>query len=72
MDFLILRPLSPETGYHFFGGPGGGQKCVLRGLCSVGFEQGSNWAEMTGRLGPPAVGRPGFGLPTFTFRWTVA
>ena len=25
MDFLILRPLSPKTGYHFFeGGVGGG------------------------------------------------
>ena len=27
MDFLILRPLSPKTGYHFFeGGAGGGSK----------------------------------------------
>ena len=28
MDFLILRPLSPKTGYHFLreGGPGGGVK----------------------------------------------
>ena len=27
MDFLILRPLSPQTGYHFFeGGVGGGVK----------------------------------------------
>ena len=28
MDFLILRPLSPKTGYHFFegGGAGGGVK----------------------------------------------
>ena len=23
MDFLILRPLSPKTGYHFFEGGGG-------------------------------------------------
>ena len=31
MDFLILRPLPPKTGYHFFegGGWGGG---VGRGL----------------------------------------
>ena len=24
MDFLILRPLPPKTGYHFWGGVGGG------------------------------------------------
>ena len=49
MDFLILRPLSPKTGYHFFqagggggggglgGGAGvGGQKFVLRRLQAVG------------------------------------
>ena len=24
MDFLILRPLPPKTGYHFLGGGGGG------------------------------------------------
>ena len=33
MYFLILRPLSPKTGYHFFGGGwgggGGGQKFSL-------------------------------------------
>ena len=33
MDFLILRPLPPKTGYHFFeggvgGGWGGGSKVV--------------------------------------------
>ena len=37
MDFLILRPLSPETGYHFFGGLGGGvgvskEVCAQKGL----------------------------------------
>ena len=38
MDFLILRPLSPETGYHFFegGGVGGGG---VKSLCSEGFER---------------------------------
>ena len=42
MDFLILRPLSPKTGYHFFeggggrGGLGGGQKFSLRRLQAVG------------------------------------
>ena len=63
MDFLILRLLSPETGYHILGGGcrggGGVQKFVLRSLCSAGFERGSNWAEMTGQPAPPAVGRLG-------------
>ena len=40
MDFLILRPLSPKTGYHFFeGGVGvgvGGSKFVPRRLQEVG------------------------------------
>ena len=39
MDFFILRPLSPKSGYHFFegwGGDGGGQKFVLRRLQAVG------------------------------------
>ena len=43
MDFLILRPLSPKTGYHFFEGGvgvgvwwGGGQKFSLRRLQAVG------------------------------------
>ena len=41
MDFLILRPLSPKTGYHFFegggwGGGGGGQKFSLGRLQAVG------------------------------------
>ena len=44
MDFLILRPLSPKTGYHFCGGwwwggvgvlGGGGQKFLLRRLQAV-------------------------------------
>ena len=42
MDFLILRPLSPKTGYHVFGGwggggvGGGGQKFLLNRLQAVG------------------------------------
>ena len=38
MDFLILRPLPPKTGYHFFegGGGGGGQKFLLNRLQAVG------------------------------------
>ena len=41
MDFFILRPLSPEAGYHFFEGGG------VKSLCSGGFEEGQvstrNW-----------------------------
>ena len=41
MDFLILRPLPPKTGYHFFEGGGwvggwGGQRFLLRSLQAVG------------------------------------
>ena len=37
MDFLILRPLSPKTGYHFFeGGVGGGG---VKSFRSEGFKQ---------------------------------
>ena len=45
MDFLILRPLPPKTGYHFFEGGwggvggwlgGGGQKFLLNRLQAVG------------------------------------
>ena len=44
MDFLILRPLPPKTGYHFLGGGvgwgvgggGGGQKFLLNRLQAVG------------------------------------
>ena len=36
MNFLILRPLPPKTGYHFFGGGvGGGQKFLLNRLQAV-------------------------------------
>ena len=56
MDFLILRPLPPKTGYHFFGGGvggwvgegggGGGQKFLLNRLQAVGTH---------GVVTPPAV-----------------
>ena len=40
MDFLILRPLSPKTGYHFFegggGGVGGGSKIFAQKATSSG------------------------------------
>ena len=35
MDFLILRPLPSKTGYHFWGGGGGGVKSFR----STGFKQ---------------------------------
>ena len=36
MDFLILRPLSLKTGYHFFEGGGGGSKVFARKAPSSG------------------------------------
>ena len=37
MDFLILRPLSPKTGYHFFEGGGwGGSKVFAQMAPSSG------------------------------------
>ena len=46
MDFLILRPLPPKTGYHFFeGGGGGGQKFLLNRLQAVGTHGASNTAS---------------------------
>ena len=71
MDFLILRPLPPKTGYHFFegGGGGGGQKFLLNRLQAVGTHGAGNTAS------GPMVTRPmpkcaGVGsnrdLPTFS------
>ena len=31
----------------------------VKSLCSEGFERGSDWAKLTGRLALPAFGRPG-------------
>ena len=48
MDFLILRPLPPKTGYHFFEGWGGGgvwgggQKFLLNRLQAVGTHASCN------------------------------
>ena len=37
MDFLILRPLPPKTGYHFWGGGvGGGSKVFAEQASSSG------------------------------------
>ena len=50
MDFLILRPLPPKTGYHFFEGGGwgwvggGGQKFLLNRLQTVGTHGADNTA----------------------------
>ena len=58
MDFLILRPLPPKTGYHFFegggggGGVGGGQKFLLYRLQAVGTHGAGNTA------GGPMVTQP--------------
>ena len=47
MDFLILRPLPPKTGYHFFEGGGGwgwgwGGGGV-KSFCLIGYKQ---WGRM--------------------------
>ena len=60
MDFLILRPLSPKTGDHFFGGwggggvGGGGQKFLLNSLQAVGTHAAANTASgpMVTQLAP--------------------
>ena len=53
MDFLILRPLPPKTGYHFFegggwGGVGGGG---VKSFCLIGYQQ---WGR-TVLIARPAV-----------------
>ena len=55
MDFLILRPLPPKTGYHFFegggwGGGGGGGGGV-KSFCLIGYQQWGRTVLVTG----PAV-----------------
>ena len=64
MDFLILRPLPPKNGYHFFEGGwggvggwvggwgGGGQKFLLNRLQAVGTHGAGN------RASGPAVAQP--------------
>ena len=42
MDFLILRPLPPKTGYHFFEGGGwggGGGGGGVKSFCLIGYKQ---------------------------------
>ena len=44
MDFLILRPLPPKTGYHFFEGwGGGGVGGGVKSFCLIGYKQ---WGRM--------------------------
>ena len=43
MDFLILRPLSPEIGYHFFAAGGGGVKSLCLEVCA---QQGLNKGQI--------------------------
>ena len=80
MDFLILRPLSPRTGYHFFegvGGVGGGQKfqkapssgeahcCHIKPWLNGNAANGSNPGRLTVVGGGSAIfARTGFELPT--------
>ena len=50
MDFLILRPLSPETGYHFWGGS---KVCAQKDLNQGQVEQSLS----AGRCGGRSAGR---------------
>ena len=43
MDFLILRPLSPKTGYHFFEGGGWGWGWVGGGVKSFLADGSKQW-----------------------------
>ena len=60
MDFLILRPVPPKTGCHFFEGGwggvggwgGGGQKFLLNRLQAVGTHGAGN------RASGPMVAQP--------------
>ena len=59
MDFLILRPLPPKTGYHFFEGGwvgGGVQKFLLNRLQAVGTHIAGNTAS------GPMVAQPTTGV----------
>ena len=46
MDFLILRPLSPKTGYHFFEGGGIGGGGAGRGVKSFRSEGSKQWGNL--------------------------
>ena len=66
MEFLILRPLSPETGYHFFGvggwmggwGEGRGSK-----VCAQKFVLSGVWTRVKLGRDDLSAGAAG-GLPT--------
>ena len=51
MDFLILRPLPPKTGYHFFeggwGGWVGGWGGGVKSFCLIGYKQWGRSALVT-------------------------
>ena len=53
MDFLILRPLPPKTGYHFFEGGVGGVVGGVKSFCLIGYKQ---WGRMV-LVTRPAVQR---------------
>ena len=46
MDFLILRPLPPKTGYHFFEG-GWGVGGGVKSFCLIGYKQWGRKALIT-------------------------
>ena len=72
MDFLILRPVSPKTGYHFFEGGvggwgGGGSKVFAEKAASSGEGRGcrTTAGRMVTQQGvvPRVVGsNPGLGI----------
>ena len=71
MDFLILRPLPPKTGYHFFWGGGwwggGGQKFLLNRLYAVGKHSAATPPLVERFAGPRfSVGGSNHGLLTFS------
>ena len=61
MDFLILRPLPPKTGYHFWGGGWGGLGVGVGGGGSKVFAQqasSSGEAECCSIAAGPMVTQP--------------
>ena len=73
MDFLILRPLPPKTGYHFFerggggGGLGGSKVFAQKATSSGEAQRPSHDQRSTGNAGDVrlAVGGSNPGLLTF-------
>ena len=58
MDFLILRPLSPETGYHFFEGGGVSKVCGQKDSSSGEVWDCQNKQRPNGNTADPRLGLP--------------